>query len=281
MFSQGHLIWIGISAILIAGGLFLCMCKRPPLRRVLAVSMALGAVSEVIKIFSVAEIVPMVDPVIAESGGSTVLQWVPTGQYTPYLAMEHLPLELCSLFLLFNLLALTMKEGKLKKWLYAVMFASGTLGGLMGIALSSIAGYYTTTAAFFSSVRAWQFFLFHSMIVVVSIYLGLSGESGLVFSDWKKAIIGLVVLDLPTFYLNSVFSSEVYVHDKVVGVTHRINFFSSYVNPLGLILTEKWQWITYLIIRGACALAAVVLLYLLLRKKEVVYMESDRIERIE
>ena len=267
MFSQGHSIWIGISAVLIAGGLLLCKRYRPPLRWVLTVCLALGAVSEVIKVFSVAVIVPMVDPVIVESSGNTSLQWVPTDQYTPYLAMEHLPLELCSLFLLFCLLALTMKDGKRKKWLYAVMFASGTLGGLMGIALSSIAGDYSTTGAFFSSVRAWQFFLYHSMIVTVSLYLGLSGESGLVFSDWKKAITGLALMDLPTFYLNSVFSSEVYLHDEVVGVTHRINFFSSYVNPLGIILTEKWQWIVYLILRAACAATAVVLLYLPLKKK--------------
>ena len=268
MFSQGHLIWIGISAVLIAGGLLFCLRRKPPLRRVLTVCLALGVLSEVIKVFSVAVIVPMVDPVIAESGGSAVLEWVPTGQYTPYLAMEHLPLELCSLFLLFSLLALTVKDGAWKKGLYAVMFASGTLGGLMGIALSSIAVDYSTTGAFFSSVRAWQFFLYHSMIVTVSLYLGLSRESGLVFSDWKKALLGLVLMDLPTFYLNSVFSSEVYLHDEVVGVTHRINFFSSYVNPLGLILTEKWQWIVYLLIRAACAAAAVVLLYLLLKKKE-------------
>ena len=268
MFSQGHLIWIGISAGLIAGGLLFCLRRKPPLRRVLTVCLALGAVSEVIKVFSVSVIVPMVDPAIAESGGSAVLQWVPTGEYTPYLAMEHLPLELCSLFLLFSLLALTVKDGGWKKGLYAVMFASGTLGGLMGIALSSIAGDYATTGAFFSSLRAWQFFLYHAMIVTVSLYLGFSEESGLGFSDWKKAILGLVLLDLPTFYLNSVFSSEVYLHDEVVGVTHRINFFSSYVNPLGLVLTEKWQWIVYLILRAACAAAAVLLLYLLLRGKK-------------
>ncbi len=186
MFSQGHLIWIGISAALIAGGLLLCIRRRPPLRRVLTICLVLGAVSEVIKVFSVAVIVPMVDPVIAESGGSTVLQWAPTGQYTPYLAMEHLPLELCSLFLLFTLLALTLRDGGWKRGLYAVMFASGTLGGLMGIALSSIAGDYATTGAFFSSVRAWQFFLYHSMIVTVSLYLGLCGESGLLFPTGRK-----------------------------------------------------------------------------------------------
>ena len=222
MFSQGHLIWIGISAALIAAGLFACLRWRPPLRRLLTVCLVVGVLSEVIKVFSVAQIIPMVDPVIAVQNGVSELQWVPTGEYTPYLAMEHLPLELCSLYILFLVLALMLKDGIWKRRLYAVMFASGSLGGAMGIALASIAGDFETTAAFFSSVRAWQYFIYHSMIVTVSLYMGLCGESGLVFSDWKKAIAGLIVLDLPSFYLNSVFSSAVYQHDDVVGVTHQL-----------------------------------------------------------
>ena len=267
MFSQGHLLWIVISAALIALGLAFCLRRRPPLRRVLTVCMWAGVVSEVIKFFSASVIVPMVDPVVVTGGGDAALQWLPTGEYTPYLAMEHLPLELCSLYLFFMLLALVGKDGAWKKWLYAVMFASGTLGGLMGIVLASIAGDYATTASFFTSVRAWQFFLYHAMIVTVSVYIGVSGESGLAFTDWKKALLGLAALDVPTFYLNSVFSSEVYVQNQVVGVTHRINFFSSYVNPLGLVLTEKWQWLVYLALRASGAAAAVILLYLLLKRK--------------
>ena len=105
------------------------------------------------------------------------------------------------------------------------------------------------------------------MVVMSSLYLGLCEEGGLRFADWKKAVIGLLFLDIPTFYVNSIFSSEVYVHDKVVGVTHRINYFSSYVNPLGLVLTEKWQWIVYLLGRDLLAVGLVVLLFLLLVKK--------------
>ena len=269
MFSLGHLIWIGISVILIAGGLWACLRNRPPLRKLMTVCMALGVVSEIVKVFSVAQIVPMVEPVIAEQNGALALQWFPTGEYTPVLASEHLPLELCSLYLLFMLLALALKDGLWKKGLYAVMFASGTLGGLMGIFLASITSYFDTAASYFASARVWQYFIYHSMIVMLSLYLGFCRESGLAFPDWKKAVLGLLLLDLPTFYLNSVFSSQVYMHDTLVGVTHRINFFSSYVNPLGIVLTEKWQWIVYLVIRASLAVGLVLLLYcLLLRKKE-------------
>ena len=267
MFSQGHLIWIAISAVLIAAGTNTCLRLRPPLRRVLYFSLVLGILSEVIKVFSVTQIVPMVDPVIVTQDGAAALQWIPTGEYTPYLAMEHMPLELCSLFLVFMLLALVLKDGPWKHGLYAVMFASGLLGGLLGIFASSIAGDFETTAAFFAAPRAWQFFLYHSMIVTVSIYMGFGGESGLCQEDWKKAILGLLLLDIPTFYLNSVLSSEVYLHDQVVGVTHRINFFSSYVNPFGLVLTEKWQWLAYLLLRVAVIAGLIRGLYRLLGRK--------------
>lgn len=50
-------------------------------------------------------------------------------------------------------------------------------------------------------------------------------------------------------------------------MSHRINFFSSYVNPLGLVLTEKWQWIVYLVVRLALAITLILLLYLLLLHK--------------
>ena len=262
MFSTGHLIWIFISAAIIIAGLFLCFRFRPALKKLLTVCTALGALSEVIKLFSVSVIVPVVDPVITERGGSAAIDWQPSGDYTPYLPLEHLPLELCSLFLFFMLIALLLKSASAKKFLYAVMFASGTIGGIMGIVLSSIAADHGSVSAFFSSARAWQFFLFHSMVVIVAVYIGFGKESKLKFADWKKAVLGLLVLDLPTFYLNSLLSSEVYVHNRVIGVTHRINFFSSYVNPLGLILTEKWQWIVYLVIRLLLAAGLIILLYL-------------------
>ena len=268
MFSTGHLIWIAICVVLIIIGLYLCFHFRFPLRKVLLFCFIMGFISEVIKVFCVSEIVPMVDPYVVNSNGNLSLEWVPSGEYTPYLPLEHLPLELCSLYLFFMPLCLLIKDETKKKYLYALMFASGTIGGFMGIVLSSIAGKYSSTLEFFTSIRAWQFFLYHAMIVAVSLYIGFGKESGLQFFDCKKAIAELFVLDLPTFYLNSLFSSEVYVNDKIVGVTHRINFFSSYVNPLGLLLTEKWQWILYIIVRLVLALVSVVALYSLLRFKK-------------
>lgn len=269
MFSTGHLLWIGISFALIIFGLIACFRYKPTLWRLFSFCLPLGAISEVIKVFSVTEIVPLVDPVITTENGQAVLGWEPIGQYVPYLAKEHLPLELCSLYLLFMLLALLIRDDVWKKRLYALMFTSGTIGGLMGIVMASITQYFDTASSYFSSPRVWQYFLFHAMIVTLSIYLGFCDESGLQFSDWKKAVIAIIILDVPSYYMNSALASEVYVHDKVVGVTHYMNFFSSYVNPLGLVLTEKWQWLAYLAVRLCIALVFILILYstLLVKKK--------------
>ena len=266
MFSKGHLIWILISAIIIVVGYLACRHYKPSLKKLFTIGLIAGIISEIIKYFSVIKIVPMVEPTIVNNS----IEWVKTGEYTPYLQAEHLPFELCSLYLLFMLLAIILKNEKYKNYLYSLMYVSGIFGGVLGIVLSSIAGDFHSTIEYFTSFRVYQFFLYHSMVVFLSLYLGRSEESGLEFKDWKKAILGLLCLDIPTFYFNSVLSSEVYVNNEVIGVTHRINFFSSYVEPIVLI-TEKWQWIVYLLIRAILTILIVIGLFALLKKNKKNY----------
>lgn len=263
MFSTGHLIWIFISLVLIISACLACKYYKPTLKKLFTIGLIGGVISEVIKYFSVIKIVPMVEPTIVNNN----IEWVSTGKYTPYLQAEHLPLELCSLYLLFMLLAITLKNEKYKKYLYSIMYVSGIFGGILGIVLSSIAGDFNSTIEYFTSFRIYQFFFFHSMVVILSIYLGRCEESGLEFNDWKKALAVLICLDLPTFYYNSLLSSEVYVNDEVIGVTHKINFFSSYVNPFGIIITEKWQWLCYLAFRAVMISLIIIGLFALLKNK--------------
>ena len=109
MFSTGHLLWIGISLILIIVGTIVCLRCKPPQRLVLKVCLGIGVVSEVIKLFSVVRILPMVDVVV----NGWAIDYVYAGQYTPYLEMADLPLELCSLQIVFIavMLCLKMKNG--------------------------------------------------------------------------------------------------------------------------------------------------------------------------
>ena len=256
MFSPAHLLWIAISLALIVGGLILIRIRKPTLEQVLRACLIVGFLSEVIKVFCVTTILPTVAPSV--SGGELV--YTVAGQYTPYMKMEHLPLELCSLMIVFLAAALLLKDPVWRERLLTLMFITGVIGGTMGILLAYITTEYDTIGAFFAAPRAWQFFLYHAMVVMLGLYLGFVRQSEISLKSLKPTLLMIVAMDLPTFYLNSVLSVPVYRGSELVGVAYSTNFFSSYVNPLGLVLTEKWQWLAYLAIRAVLATALISLL---------------------
>ena len=256
MFSPAHLIWIAISLALVVGGVVAVRIRKPSLDQVLKACLIAGVASEAVKVFSVMNILPMVAPSV--SGGE--LAFTPVGQYSPYIEMAHLPLELCSLMLVFLAAALMLKDGIWRERLLTLMYITGLIGGTMGILLAYITSEYTTVRDYFSSPRVWQYFLYHAMVVFLGIYLGFVRDSHISVKSLKTTMLGILVMDVPTFYVNSIFSEPVYVAEKPVGLVYRTNFFSSYVNPLGLVLTEKWQWIVYLCVRLALATALIALM---------------------
>ena len=268
MFSTGHLIWIALSLVIVPVGSLLFRNNPISLNKLIRVCFILGLISEIVKIVSVITIVPVVDAAVVMQNGQPVLTYITHNDYTPMLGAEHLPLELCSLQLIFMLIVIITKNKKLQQNIFAIMYPTGLIGGLVGIILSGTAPYATCLADFFTSPRMLQYFLYHIMIVWLSICIGMSRESGLVFKKWRLAISALILLDIPTFYLNSVLSDKVYVNGELIGATHRINIFSSYVNPLGLVLTEKWQWLLYLLIRLVVAVSLVIAVFLPFRKRK-------------
>lgn len=269
MFSAGHLLWIAISFILIIGGLALCVRTRPDLDRMLATCLTVGIVSEIVKILSVAKILPVVEPVFHLEAGTPVLEYAAAGQYAPYIEMAHLPLELCSLQIVFIAAALWAKDPLWKRRFLSILYTTGVLGGLMGIVLAYVTVDYTTVQSYFSSPRIWQFFLYHAMVVTLGLYVGICSEAPFGFRDFRGIAAALVSMDMLSLYLNSVFSQAVYRAGKPVGMVYSVNFFSSYINPVGLVLTEKWQWITYLVIRAVLALGLVAALLLIQRRARI------------
>ena len=257
MFSVGHLIFILLSAIAVVMGAGFCLIRRPSTEQVLKSCLILCVLSEIVKFFSEIRILPMVRPVVSTESGEAILTYVPTGQYTPYLEIAHLPFELCSLMILFISLTFFIKKPEWKEKLYTLMYITGTVGGILGILLAYITSVYDTTAQYLTSPRIWQYFAFHAMLLVLGFYLGFVRKNSISGADFKDVILMLIALDIPTFFLNSLLSQPVYTEGKPTGIVYRANFFSSYANPLGLPLTEKWQWMAYLCVRFGMALLVV------------------------
>ena len=258
MFGKGHIIFIIISVILILCGTAVCFIKKPPVRTVLKAGFCLAAAMEVLKTLMLLKMVPVVEPVITNG----VFVYRETGSYSPYLKAEHLPLELCSLQIVFMLLAVIIKNGTWQKRLYSVIYGTALIGGTVALLLSSIAPEYDSAAAFLSSPRAWEFFIYHSMIIVVAVYIGYGGECDIHFGDCKWMIGATALLDYASLYLNSILSVPVYQDHRLIGLEYAVNFFSSYNNPLGISVTEKWQYMIYLAIRLCMAVAVILLVYL-------------------
>ena len=264
MFGKGHVIFIIISVILILCGTAVCFAKNPPVEKVLKTGFCLAAAMEVFKMLLSLKMVPIVEPVI--TGGEFMYR--ETGKYSPYIMAEHLPFELCSFQILFMLLAVVIKDETWKKRLYSVIYGTALIGGTVAILLSSIASEYDSAAAFLSSPRAWEFFIYHIMIIVIALYIGFGKESTIRFTDCKWMIAAVALLDYTSFYLNSMLSVPAYQNDRLIGLEYAVNFFSSYNNPFGIVVSEKWQYLIYLAIRISVAVAVILLVYLPLYFKD-------------
>lgn len=159
MFSLGHIIWILISFFLIFVSLVLLNKFKIDTRKLLIICFILGAGSEIIKIITSMEILPMVRPEVVVSGEGSSLVYTPTGMYSPYLEVSHLPFELCSLMNFFILAAIIIKDEKIREKLLTFMYVAGVIGGTVGIIIAYITVGLTSLPEFFYFFKGLAVFL--------------------------------------------------------------------------------------------------------------------------
>jgi len=257
MFSVQHIIWVVISAIITASGLIVMMKKKPSLKDVLTSGCVVCVLSEVVKILSCIEMVP-------SSDGLTIY---------PYLQMQHLPLHLCSiqLFTIFycRFGKGTIAESRAKQFLLTFMYPTCVLGSFFAITLPSIFSTTITVSQAFTHPVAYQLFLFHSFLLVLGLYIPMSGEVRFSRITYRNTMAGLVVLTFFEIYLNSILASPTYENGKLVSVDYTTNFFFLYRTPVGIALETKTAWLIYLLILTALAFLLIGLMYLPLRKKVI------------
>lgn len=258
MYRPGHIAFILISLALIALGLVVVKRRRPTVDRLIRVFLPIALVCEAIKLLTTIEVVPVVETVIV-AGQITYQE---TGAFSPYLKAEHLPFELCSLQMVFMFLALVVKDPVWRHRLHSVIYGTALAGGLLALFLSSIAPEFETAAAFLTSPRAWEFFIYHSLIIVLALSIALDSRCDLRFGDIRWMALAVVGLDFASLYLNSLLSVPVYQGDELKGLAYAVNFFSSYDDPLGITLATKTHYLLYLAARYAIGAAIITLMYL-------------------
>lgn len=246
MFTVNHFIWLGICVVLGVAAFLYLKRHRPPLRRALTVACIICVLSEFIKTLSVLQMVPSSD------GASVRL----------YLEMQHLPLHLCSIQIIFIFFVRFARDGRVRDALLAFMYPTCTLGALFALALPSIFTSTIEVSQAFVHPLAYQFFLFHTMLVVLGIYIAVSGEVDIQPRHYLSSLGILAGMGFISIYFNSMFAVPTYVDDVLVSVDYSTNFFFTEFTPIGMELTELWQWGVYMGIIAALAVVLIGLWYI-------------------
>lgn len=254
MFSIQHIIWIVISVAAIVFGIFVLKKKKPTLRQVLTSACVVCVASELVKVFSCLQLVPSAD-------GSILY---------PYLELQHLPLHLCSIQLFFILYCRfgkgSIAGSRSKQLILQFMYPTCAVGAPFAIILPSIFNTTISVSQAFTHPIAYQTFLYHAMLIVLGMYIPMSGEVKFSWKTYGKTMGFLGLVFFAQIYLNSLFADVTYVNGKLSAVNYVTNFFFVFKTPIGIALNTKLAWMIYVAILVALAFLLIWLLYLPLRK---------------
>ena len=246
MFTVYHFVWLAVCAALIAGALAFLQRRRPPLKTVLTVCCGLCVASELVKDLSVIQMVPSAD-------GSMLL---------PYREMQHLPLHLCSIQILLIFFVRFARPGPARTTVLAFIYPTALIGAALALAMPSIFSTSISVSQAFTHPLAYQFFLYHSMLVVLGAYIPLCGEARLRPGHYFSTLGILGTMAMASLYLNSMFAAATYEDGELISVEYATNFFFTYTPPLPIPLTTLGQWMAYLAVIVLLAAALVGLCYL-------------------
>ena len=179
MFTLNHFIWIGLCAIFIAGMTVFSVKKDISLKCAGYIMTGICAFSEISKIMS--------DMMESPQGGM-------------FLDPKSLPFHLCSL-MLFGVLFITFgKDGAVKQIVMDFIAVMGTLGSVCAILIP-------TNGTDFTTIYAYQCFVYHGGLLWFSLYLILRKKAHLGWKTFARNMIILLSLVLAMIYVNSALSS--------------------------------------------------------------------------
>ncbi|MBQ4093315.1 MAG: YwaF family protein [Firmicutes bacterium] len=246
MFSFYHILWLILCALFITISMVMLKKYRPSLKQVLTVACIVSVCSELIKTMSMIQIVP--------SGDGTM--------FFPYLELQHLPLHLCSIQILMIFYCRFAKESSTKEAILAFMYPTCIAGAFLALMMPSIFNATIEVTQCFTHPIAYQYFLFHSMLIILGLWIPFSGDTEIRPKHYLSSLGILFGMGFLSLYLNSIFASPTYANGELVSVNYTPNLFFTYETPIGLDLTELWQWYLYFGIIIALVILLMTLFYL-------------------
>ncbi len=239
MFSLNHFIWIGISVILFVIALMFLRKYRPPLKNALTACCVISVLSEVTKVLSMVRLVP-------SSDGSMM---------TPYLELNQLPFNPCSIQIVFIFIARLTSNESLRRTALGFMYPT-CLGGAVGaILLPTVFTYSIDATQAFTHPLGYQYFLYHTMLFTLGVYIPMSREAHLGRRQYATTLGLFFTLGFSSIYINSLCASPTYVDGELISVDFATNYFFTGSQDWLMKFTDISQW--YLYFAGIVAFAAI------------------------
>jgi len=247
MYTIQHYIWLLICLTFIVGWFYLIKKYNLTQKQVFSIACIICVLSESIKVFTAVKMVPIINGV----------------GYFPYLEMRHMPFHLCSLQIIFIFFQrYAPADSKIRKPLYTFMFPTCILGALAALAIPTVFTENVAVEEAFSHPIAYQYFLYHAMLIALGIYIMRSDEIKIKSKDYLTTMLIMIVAGFITIYFNSIFSIPRYENGDVVAVEAVTNYFVTAFAPIAIPLIEKWHWYLYLVVIFILASLSAALLYL-------------------
>lgn len=246
MYTLPHFIWLAVCIVFITVSTVLLRKYTPPFKKVMSWACMAAVLSELVKTFSVIQLVPSAD------GAKSYV----------FLDTTNLPLHLCSIQIIFIFYSRFAKDGKLKEILHAFMYPTCTIGAFIAVLLPSIFSGGVTFSEAFLSGHPYEYFLYHSVLVILGLHIYYTHKDALRPKHYFTTMGALGALAFVSLYLNSMFADPVYENGTLVSVENTNNFFFTYRFVIDLGFTEIWHWYIYLAAIFALACLLVALFYI-------------------
>lgn len=246
MFTSYHLIWLILCAVIIVITSVWLKKQKPDLRQVLTVCCVVAVMSELIKVFSSITLVPSAD-------GSIMI---------PYLEMQHLPLHLCSMQILFIFYVRFASDSPRRTTILGFMYPTCVAGAFLALFMPSIFANSISPAQAFTHPLAYQYFLYHSMLIILGLYIFTSGQVKLRPKHALSTFLLLAGMAFVSLYVNSMFAAPVYANKELLSVEYTPNMLFTYQPPLPMPITQLWHWYVYFGVIFLLACILITLFYL-------------------
>lgn len=246
MFSLEHIIWIIICVAIIGISIYFLTKYKVSLKNLLTVACILRVIGDMVKVFSTIEMVPN----------------NMNGLMVPYLKLQYLPLHLCGLQVIFLFYARFTKNEKGRNAVLAFMYPTCMIGGFISLLIPSIFTDSISLSQAFTHPLAYQFFLYHTLLVIVGIYIPLSKQVKLNTKSYLATLLILFGTAYLAIYVNSMCAVPVFEGKNVVAVDYITDFFSLTYTPIGIPLKTIGDWYLYLVILMLIAIVLMGLFYI-------------------